>query len=91
MVIKRSQGLFYKRENIGLILGRYIGCWTEEKMSLREIFWNSRYFEARMKENEDGKTLSYTENEVLKGFYFCFFLSSVRSFVLIYTSILKDF
>ena len=31
MIKRRSQGMFYKRENIGLILGRYIRFWPREK------------------------------------------------------------
>lgn len=42
-----------------------------------------------MKGDEDGRTLSCTEIEVLKAFCFCFvfFLSRVMSFVVIYVNI----
>lgn len=49
IMIGRSEGMFCKRENIGLVLKRSIRVLAEGKRKESEIFWNSKYFEARMK------------------------------------------
>lgn len=76
---EEKSGMFYKRENIALILGRE-GMqnfdWRKKEEGIRgKYFGITNILRLELKEHENGKTLTHKENQVLKVCFF--FLAEV--------------
>lgn len=100
MAGRKSQGMFYKRENIGII-SRCIGFWLKEKEGVRSKSFGIANILRLEWKDEHGKTLSCKKNEVLKGFFslvgyeccanLCEYITGFLGILLIYCLLTKKF